>query len=101
MGLSGLGDLILTASSPQSRNYSLGVALGRGQTLTEILASRRSVTEGVASAAAVTALARRLSVDMPICTAVAGMLHHDLGIDQAIQGLLARPFTSEVGASLG
>jgi glycerol-3-phosphate dehydrogenase (NAD(P)+) len=100
MGLSGLGDLLLTASSSQSRNYSLGVALGRGQALADILGARRSVTEGVASAAAVIGLAHRLSVDMPICTAVDGMLHHGLGIDQAIQDLLARPFTNELGASL-
>jgi glycerol-3-phosphate dehydrogenase (NAD(P)+) len=98
MGLSGLGDLALTASSPQSRNYSLGLALGAGRSLAEVLADRRSVTEGVASAAAVVGLARGLSVEMPICAAVAGMLQDELGIDEAIQGLLKRPFTGEVGA---
>jgi len=62
MGLSGLGDLILTASSQQSRNFSLGFGLGRGQSLAEILAARRAVTEGVATAASVIGLAAKLDV---------------------------------------
>ncbi|MTJ81990.1 MAG: NAD(P)-dependent glycerol-3-phosphate dehydrogenase [Telmatospirillum sp.] len=99
MGLSGLGDLILTASSQQSRNYSLGFALGQGRPLAEILGERRSVTEGVATAAAVTGLAAQLSVEMPICEAVAGLLHRGCGIEQTIHDLLARPFRSELGFS--
>lgn len=99
MGLSGLGDLILTASSQQSRNYSLGFALGEGKSLAEILGARRSVTEGVATAAAVIGLAARLQVELPICAAVAGMLHHGKSIDESIQGLLARPFRGELGFS--
>ena len=97
MGLSGLGDLILTASSQQSRNYSLGFALGRGQGLADILAARRSVTEGVATAASVIGLASRLKVELPICAAVAGMLHQGKSIDDTIHGLLARPFRGELG----
>lgn len=97
MGLSGLGDLILTASSSQSRNYSLGMALGRGERLADILAGRRAVTEGVATAAAVTGLAARFGVEMPICSAVDGFLHRGVAIDEAIRGLLARPFTGELG----
>lgn len=97
MGLSGLGDLILTASSLQSRNYSLGVALGRGRSLAEILAERRGVTEGVDTAAAVAALAARLGIDMPICTAMAGLLAGRVTLDATIQGLLSRPFASELG----
>ena len=97
MGLSGLGDLILTASSGQSRNYSLGYALGQGQALAEILAARRSVTEGVATAASVIGLAARLGIEMPISAAVEGLLHHGIGIDDTIDGLLARPFTGELG----
>ncbi len=97
MGLSGLGDLILTASSSQSRNYSLGYALGQGQSLAEILAGRRSVAEGVASAASVVGLAARLGVEMPIAAAVDGLLHRGIGIEQSIGGLLARPFTGELG----
>ncbi|MBW7851839.1 MAG: NAD(P)-dependent glycerol-3-phosphate dehydrogenase [Rhodospirillales bacterium] len=95
MGLSGLGDLILTANSHQSRNYSLGVALGRGETLGAILGKRASVTEGVASAASVAALARRLTVDMPICFAVDSLLHHGASLSATIAGLLARPFKNE------
>jgi glycerol-3-phosphate dehydrogenase (NAD(P)+) len=97
MGLSGLGDLILTASSQQSRNYSLGFALGEGKSLAEILASRRSVTEGVATAAAVSGLAAKMDVELPICAAVAGLLHHGRGIEETIRDLLARPFRRELG----
>ena len=69
-GLSGLGDLILTCSSIQSRNMSLGVALGQGQALADILGARKSVTEGVYSASAVVGLANKHGVEMPICEAV-------------------------------
>ncbi|HYM03705.1 MAG TPA: NAD(P)H-dependent glycerol-3-phosphate dehydrogenase [Stellaceae bacterium] len=98
MGLSGLGDLVLTCTGLQSRNHSLGVALGEGRALGDILAQRRSVAEGVSSAAAATALARRLGVDMPITAAVDAILHHGAGIDAAIAGLLSRPFKSETAA---
>ena len=94
-GLSGLGDLILTASSPQSRNMSLGLELGKGRPLAEILAERNSVSEGVASAAAVTNLAARSGVDMPVCTAVAALVGGEKSIDELIADLLARPFKSE------
>ena len=73
-GLCGLGDLVLTCSSPQSRNMSVGLALGGGQTLDEALAGKVSVAEGVASAPAVRALARSLGVETPICEAVAAIL---------------------------
>lgn len=99
MGLSGLGDLMLTASSPQSRNYSLGFALGEGKSLADILASRRSVTEGVASAASVVGLAAKLGIEMPICSAVEGLLYRDVGVEDTIRGLLARPFKAELGFS--
>lgn len=97
MGLCGLGDLVLTCTGLQSRNHSLGVALGEGRALAEILAERRSVAEGVTSAAAAAALARRLGVDMPITAAVDAILHHGAAIDGAVAGLLARPFKSEGG----
>jgi glycerol-3-phosphate dehydrogenase (NAD(P)+) len=97
MGLSGLGDLMLTASSTQSRNYSLGVALGQDRVLADILAERRSVAEGVDSARSVTALAERLGIDMPICRAVAGLVEGTASIDDTISGLLARPFNAELG----
>jgi glycerol-3-phosphate dehydrogenase (NAD(P)+) len=101
MGLSGLGDLILTASSLQSRNYSLGAALGRGRSLAEILAERRSVTEGVDTAAALAALAERMQIDMPICRAVAALLQGEHTVDETIHGLMARPFASELGFAPG
>jgi glycerol-3-phosphate dehydrogenase (NAD(P)+) len=96
MGLSGLGDLVLTCSSPQSRNMSLGIALGEGRTLQEVLAERRSVAEGVATARAVTDLAARLKVEMPICTATDAVLHQGAKVDDAIGGLLSRPFRPEL-----
>ena len=76
-GLCGLGDLVLTCSSPQSRNMSVGLALGRGQSLEEALAGKVSVAEGVASAPAVRALGLRLGVELPICEAVAAVLVWD------------------------
>tara|TARA_R110002051_G_scaffold315152_1_gene393112 strand:- start:30161 stop:31162 length:1002 start_codon:yes stop_codon:yes gene_type:complete len=94
-GLCGLGDLVLTCSSPQSRNMSCGLALGRGVHLDDILGSRRSVTEGVASAPAVVALAKRCGVEMPICEAVNEVLAGRTTVDAAIEALLARPFTLE------
>jgi glycerol-3-phosphate dehydrogenase (NAD(P)+) len=95
MGLSGLGDLVLTCTAVQSRNYSLGVALGEGQALGAILVRRRAIAEGVDSAAATAALAARLGVEMPIVAAVDAILHRGAAIDDAITALLARPFRSE------
>ncbi len=95
MGLSGLGDLTLTCSSTQSRNHALGMALGKGENLQGFLAARRSVAEGVSSAAATATLARRLNVDMPIVFAIDAILHHGADIDQVVDALLARPFKGE------
>ncbi len=94
-GLCGLGDLVLTCSSPQSRNMSVGLALGGGKTLEEALAGKLSVAEGVASAPAVTALASRLGVETPICAAVNAILSGRIDVDAAIEGLLSRPLKSE------
>jgi glycerol-3-phosphate dehydrogenase (NAD(P)+) len=94
-GLSGLGDLVLTCTAGQSRNHALGVALGRGIGLAGALAGRRSVVEGVATAAAVARLADRLQIEMPITAAVEGVLHRGLAIDAMIEGLLSRPYRSE------
>ncbi len=95
MGLSGLGDLILTCSSEQSRNMSLGVALGRGQTMEEVMAGRRSVAEGVHSSVIGHQIARENDIDMPILSAVYAVLHQGLSVDAAIDELLHRPFTRE------
>ena len=91
MGLSGIGDLTLTCNAMQSRNFSLGVALGQCRALTDVLAERNSVAEGVDTAAAVTALAGQLQVDMPICLAVNAIVNHNADTDATIAGLLARP----------
>ncbi len=95
MGLSGLGDLVLTCGSPQSRNMSLGRALGQGKTLTEVLGSRVAVTEGVFTAAAVVRLARGLEIEMPIAEAVHAVLEGVATVDDAISGLMQRPFKAE------
>ena len=94
-GLCGLGDLVLTCSSPQSRNMSVGLAMGGGQTLEQALAGKVSVAEGVASAPAVLALAGKLGVETPICAAVAAILAGEMQVDEAIAALLARPITTE------
>ena len=96
MGLSGLGDLILTCSSEQSRNMSLGKALGEGKALVDILGSRKSVSEGAYSAAAAVARASELGVELPICNAVHAILTGEMEIDAAIEAVLSRPFKSEV-----
>ena len=94
-GLCGLGDLVLTCSSPQSRNMSVGLALGAGQSLEQALAGKLTVAEGVASAPAVRALARKLKVETPISEAVAAILASEVGVDEAILGLLSRPIKTE------
>ncbi len=94
-GLCGLGDLVLTCSSTQSRNMSCGMRLGEGESLEAILASRNSVTEGVATAPALVRLAEKTGVDMPICVAVNGVLDGDITPAGAMAELLARPLKSE------
>ncbi|MGE5268795.1 MAG: NAD(P)H-dependent glycerol-3-phosphate dehydrogenase [Thiohalocapsa sp.] len=94
-GLSGLGDLVLTCSARQSRNYSLGVALGQGKSLQEALHGSRAVVEGIATASAVARLAARLGIEMPITAAVDTVLHGGMAIDMMIEALLSRPYRSE------
>jgi glycerol-3-phosphate dehydrogenase (NAD(P)+) len=94
-GLSGLGDLILTATSRQSRNMSLGIELGQGRSLDAVLGERTAVTEGVATAPAVVAMAARKGVEMPICSAVADLVSGARGLDEIIGALLARPLRAE------
>ncbi|HEX9789773.1 MAG TPA: NAD(P)H-dependent glycerol-3-phosphate dehydrogenase [Kiloniellales bacterium] len=95
MGLSGLGDLTLTCTSTQSRNFTLGQALGAGQTLGQALAGRHTVAEGLHSAAAVVSLAAKHGVEAPISAGVAAILEENASIDETIAALLARPFTAE------
>ncbi|MBY0338197.1 MAG: NAD(P)H-dependent glycerol-3-phosphate dehydrogenase, partial [Acetobacteraceae bacterium] len=94
-GLSGLGDLLLTATGPRSRNTSLGIALGQGRALPDILAGRAGVTEGVTTAPALLARAAAAGVDMPICAAVAALLDGRVSVAEAVRNLMARPPRSE------
>ena len=95
MGLSGLGDLLLTCGSPQSRNMSLGRALGQGQALDQVLGNRRSVAEGVYTAAAIVRVAAEKGVEMPISQAVHAIVDGNTTVDAAIETLLSRPQRSE------
>ncbi len=95
LGLSGIGDLALTCNATASRNFSLGLALGRGQKLANVLAARRSVAEGVATARAIAVNARTFGVEMPICAAVDGILHQNADIDRVIAGLMERDLKEE------
>ena len=96
MGLSGLGDLLLTCGSTKSRNMSFGVALGRGESKEEILSNRgRTAVEGYVAAESIVKLARKFDLSMPICDAVYRILYEDAPIDRVIEELLERPFVSE------
>jgi glycerol-3-phosphate dehydrogenase (NAD(P)+) len=95
MGLSGLGDLLLTATSAQSRNTALGIALGRGGRLDALLSAGRGVVEGVYTAAAVVRLARAHGVEVPIAAAVDAVVRGVMTIDGAIEALLGRPQRAE------
>lgn len=96
MGLSGLGDLLLTCGSPKSRNMSFGMNIGQGKPVDEVIASRgRSATEGYVSAESIARLAGKLGVSMPICEAMYSVLYEKLPIDEAINQLLERPVASE------
>ena len=92
MGLSGLGDLLLTCSSPQSRNFSFGVSLGRGQKPNEI---HGGLAEGVFTAPVLLEMARDRGVEMPISAAVAALLAEKLSVGEAIESLLTRPLRAE------
>ncbi|MDP6705294.1 MAG: NAD(P)H-dependent glycerol-3-phosphate dehydrogenase [Alphaproteobacteria bacterium] len=95
MGLSGLGDLSLTCNGRQSRNMSLGMALGEGRGIQEIMGKRHSVAEGVATAAAITQAAEVLAIELPIARAVDRICNMAGDIEAEIGALLARPFTRE------
>lgn len=95
VGLSGLGDIVLTCNGLQSRNYTLGIALGEGMKLPDILAQRRSVAEGVYAAAALHRIGLKADVDMPIVAAVDSILAGHAGVEDVIAKLLARPLRRE------
>ena len=95
MGLSGLGDLVLTCGSPQSRNMSLGIELGKGKSLEEVLGKRIAVTEGVYTASALVEMAAARGIDMPIAQAVHAVISGLATVDEAIEALLSRPLRAE------
>jgi glycerol-3-phosphate dehydrogenase (NAD(P)+) len=92
MGLSGLGDLLLTCSSPQSRNFTFGVNLGRGEKPAAIHAG---LAEGVFTAPVLLEMARERAIDMPISSAVAALLAEKMTVDAVIESLLTRPLKAE------
>lgn len=95
MGLSGQGDLVLTCSSMQSRNMSLGFSLGKGKKLAAIIGERNSVAEGVPTAAAAAQVARNKNIEMPIVMAVDAVLNQGANVQETITTLLSRPFKAE------
>jgi glycerol-3-phosphate dehydrogenase (NAD(P)+) len=95
IGLSGLGDLILTCGSPQSRNMSFGRALGQGQSVAQALGGRTAVTEGVYTAIAVRRIAAEKGIDMPICSAVCDIVEGRASVADAIGCLMQRPLKAE------
>jgi glycerol-3-phosphate dehydrogenase (NAD(P)+) len=94
-GLAGVGDLMLTASSTQSRNFSFGMQLGRGVPRAEVFGGRHVVVEGIENAIAVTDLAHRAHVAMPICEAVKRVVHEDQPFAEAFHNLWTRPLEAE------
>lgn len=94
-GLAGLGDLTLSCTSTQSRNYQFGMALGRGETVAEIMAHGAKLAEGVATAPVAQLLARRLGVDVPLVDAANLLLAGSASIDAIVAGLMARPLKRE------
>ncbi len=95
-GLAGMGDLIATCSSSQSRNNSVGLALGRGATIEEVLASTNQVAEGVKSSPSVLDLARRYGVEMPITEQVVAVCHEGRTARDALAALMGRGRKSEL-----
>jgi glycerol-3-phosphate dehydrogenase (NAD(P)+) len=90
-GLSGLGDLILTCSSAQSRNYSFGIALGKG----DPAQAGGKLAEGIFTAPALLEMANEKGIEMPIAAAVVAILAGSASVDEAIETLLTRPFRAE------
>ena len=91
VGLSGLGDLVLTCSSTSSRNFSLGKGIGEGRSPSELMSDRRTVAEGAFTAPVLARLANEMGIDMPVVAAVDKLLSGQANVDQVLQELLARP----------
>jgi len=95
MGLSGLGDLVLTATSPTSRNYAAGLALGKGEALKSLMAPGKPLAEGIETAPALVARAKREKVELPIAETMAAILDGSLSLGEAVPRLMGRPLKSE------
>lgn len=96
LGLSGIGDLTLTCHSHTSRNFSLGVEIGRGADIETLMAARRTVAEGYTTARAIALMAARHKIDMPICSGVDMALHQKIMPAEIVRGLLSRELKAEV-----
>jgi len=94
LGLSGIGDIMLTCGSETSRNMSFGLALGKGEKVENLIGNK--ITEGVETAYSVVKLAKKLEVKMPICEAIADIIYNNMDVNEAIDRLLNRPLTSEI-----
>lgn len=94
-GLSCLGDLVLTCSSSQSRNFSFGLDLGKGRLASELTAEGGKLAEGAHTARVAVKLAKQHNIDLPICQVVAQMVEEDLSIDKAVSALMSRPLKPE------
>jgi len=94
-GLSGLGDLVLTCSSTQSRNFSLGKGLGEGRDAAGMMADRRTVAEGAFTAPVLQQAARAIGVDMPVVDAVCALLAGEIDAEAVVGTLLSRPLKTE------
>ena len=90
-GLSGLGDLVLTCSSTSSRNFSLGMEIGKGESAAELMKDRRTVAEGAHTAPVLHRIAVERGIDMPIVAAVVDLLGGRIGIDELLETMLSRP----------
>ena len=99
MGLSGMGDLVLTCSSTQSRNFSYGCRLASKDSNLEGLQSKGALAEGMVTAESVSLLSEQLSVPMPLCNAVSRIIHKGVNVNEAIEELLSRPFVMDVEQS--
>ncbi len=95
LGLSGVGDMMLTCSSEQSRNFSLGFALGKGENIQTILKSRTSVTEGIHTAESAEKLSNKYAMEMPICETIHKCLNQGLSIKTALNEIMNRPLSHE------
>lgn len=98
-GLSGVGDLVLTCTGGLSRNRKVGLALGQGKALSQVLDELGMVAEGVHTTQSAMQLAKTLGVDMPIVSTVSAILHENLAVDQAVQRLMDRAMRSEIAGT--